>query len=154
MLERLKQEPKRFAPEQNCQLYAIGVIDGARSEILVNAYALTAGSGIPGALIRAHDRGADVRVIADKWTPCENREGLTPLAAAGIPVWIDARARIAHEKADHRPHGNGDGQPQLVRGRGVHQRGHERSHVARSGSGLRNTLAKQAERRGTLRQCG
>jgi len=38
-------------------------------------------------------------VIADKGTPCENREGLTPLAAVGIPVWIDARARIAHEKA-------------------------------------------------------
>jgi phosphatidylserine/phosphatidylglycerophosphate/cardiolipin synthase-like enzyme len=31
--------------------------------------------------------------------PCEQREGITPVAAAGIPVWIDARARIAHEKA-------------------------------------------------------
>jgi phosphatidylserine/phosphatidylglycerophosphate/cardiolipin synthase-like enzyme len=40
-----------------------------------------------------------VAVIDDKWTPCEQREGVTGVAAAGIPVWIDARARIAHEKA-------------------------------------------------------
>jgi hypothetical protein len=46
-----------FAPEQNCVLLAIGAIDDARSEILVNAYALTTGPGIPGALIRTHDRG-------------------------------------------------------------------------------------------------
>ena len=31
--------------------------------------------------------------------PCARQEGLTALAAAGVPVWIDASARIAHEKA-------------------------------------------------------
>jgi phosphatidylserine/phosphatidylglycerophosphate/cardiolipin synthase-like enzyme len=41
----------------------------------------------------------DVRLIAEKCRPCEKREGVTAVAAAGIPVWIDARARIAHEKA-------------------------------------------------------
>ncbi|HEY3911728.1 MAG TPA: phospholipase D-like domain-containing protein [Stellaceae bacterium] len=55
--------------------------------------------GIPVALIRAHNRGFDVRVIADRWTPCERQEGIDALAAAGIPVWINAHARIAHEKA-------------------------------------------------------
>src|SRR5271165_3580878 len=64
-------------------------------EILVNAYAFTIGSGIPGALVRAHDRGVAVAVIADKWTPSEQKEERSPVAAAGIPVWIDARARIA-----------------------------------------------------------
>jgi phosphatidylserine/phosphatidylglycerophosphate/cardiolipin synthase-like enzyme len=54
-----------FAPEGNCALLAIGAIDAAQREILVNAYALTTVSGIPGALIRAHDRGVDVAVIAD-----------------------------------------------------------------------------------------
>jgi phosphatidylserine/phosphatidylglycerophosphate/cardiolipin synthase-like enzyme len=62
-----------FAPEQNCALLAIGAIDAAQHEILVNAYAVTTGSGIPGALIRAHDRGVDVRLIADRWTPCEHK---------------------------------------------------------------------------------
>jgi phosphatidylserine/phosphatidylglycerophosphate/cardiolipin synthase-like enzyme len=42
---------------------------------------------------------ASLSVIADKWTPCEQKEGLSPIAAAGIPIWIDASARIAHEKA-------------------------------------------------------
>ena len=55
--------------------------------------------GIPAALIRAHDRGVDVRRVADRRAPCDLQEGVHALAAAGIPVWIDARARIAHEKA-------------------------------------------------------
>jgi phosphatidylserine/phosphatidylglycerophosphate/cardiolipin synthase-like enzyme len=88
-----------FAPEQNCALLALGAIEAAQHEILVNAYGFTLGSGIPGALVRAHARGVDVAVIADKWTPCERQEGLSAVAAAGIPVWIDTRVRIAHEKA-------------------------------------------------------
>lgn len=88
-----------FAPEDNCALLAIGAIDAAQREVLVNAYAFTVGSGIPGALVRAHDRGVDVRLIADKWTPCERGEGVDTLSAVGVPVWIDTRARIAHEKA-------------------------------------------------------
>jgi hypothetical protein len=47
-----------FAPEGNCALVSIGAIDAAQHEIFVNAYALTTVSGIPGALIRAHERGA------------------------------------------------------------------------------------------------
>jgi phosphatidylserine/phosphatidylglycerophosphate/cardiolipin synthase-like enzyme len=56
------------------------------------------GSGIVGALIRAKERGVDVRVIADKAAPCGRASGIDPLAAAGVPVWIDDRARIAHAK--------------------------------------------------------
>jgi phosphatidylserine/phosphatidylglycerophosphate/cardiolipin synthase-like enzyme len=88
-----------FAPEQDCASLAISAIDGARQEILVNAYALTAGSGIPGALSRAHARGVDVRLVADRRAPCDLQEGVSALAAAGIPIWIDTRARVAHEKA-------------------------------------------------------
>jgi phosphatidylserine/phosphatidylglycerophosphate/cardiolipin synthase-like enzyme len=40
-----------------------------------------------------------VAVVADKWTPCERQEGVSALVGAGIPVSIDTRARIAHEKA-------------------------------------------------------
>ena len=39
-----------------------------------------------------------MRVIADKTTPCERESGVEPLAAAGVPIWIDAQARIAHAK--------------------------------------------------------
>jgi phosphatidylserine/phosphatidylglycerophosphate/cardiolipin synthase-like enzyme len=88
-----------FAPEQDCAALAIGAIDAARQEILVSAYVLTEGSGFPAALVRAHDRGVDVRLIADRWTPCTRQEGVSALGAAGIPIWIDDRARVAHEKA-------------------------------------------------------
>jgi cardiolipin hydrolase len=88
-----------FAPEEDCAAFAIRPIDNAGSEILVSAYGLTTGSGIVEALVRAKGRGVDVRLIADKTTPCGRSSGIEPLAAAGIPIWIDDQARIAHEKA-------------------------------------------------------
>jgi cardiolipin hydrolase len=50
-------------------------------------------------LVRAKERGVDVRLIADKTTPCGRSSGIEPLATAGVPIWIDDQARIAHEKA-------------------------------------------------------
>jgi len=66
--------------------------------ILISAYGLTTGSGIVEALIQAKERGVDVQLIADKTTPCERAGGIELLAAAGVPIWIDAEARIAHAK--------------------------------------------------------
>ena len=62
-----------FVPELDCAALAIGAIDAARQEILVSAYALTNGSGFPAALARAHGRGVDVRLIADRRTPHTRR---------------------------------------------------------------------------------
>jgi phosphatidylserine/phosphatidylglycerophosphate/cardiolipin synthase-like enzyme len=76
----------------------VRAIDNAEREILVGAYGLTTGSGIVEALVRAKERGVDVRLIADKTTPCERESGIEPLAAAGVPIWIDDQARIAHAK--------------------------------------------------------
>jgi phosphatidylserine/phosphatidylglycerophosphate/cardiolipin synthase-like enzyme len=87
-----------FAPEEDCAAFAVRAIDNAEREILVGAYGLTTGSGIVEALVRAKERGVDVRLIADKTTPCERSSGIDPLAAAGVPVWIDDHARIAHAK--------------------------------------------------------
>ncbi len=87
-----------FAPEQNCAAFAVDAIDRAQREILVGAYNLTTGSGIAEALVAAKLRGVDVRVIADRTTPCERLGALSLLATAHVPVWIDNRARIAHAK--------------------------------------------------------
>ena len=88
-----------FSPEEDCAAFAVRAIDNAESEILVSAYGLTTGSGIVEALARAKRRGVDVRLIADKSTPCSRASGIEPLAAAGVPIWIDDQARIAHQKA-------------------------------------------------------
>ena len=87
-----------FTPEEDCAAFALRAIDNAEREILVGAYGLTTGSGIVEALVRAKERGVDVRLIADRTTPCERASGIEPLAAAGVPIWIDAQARIAQAK--------------------------------------------------------
>jgi phosphatidylserine/phosphatidylglycerophosphate/cardiolipin synthase-like enzyme len=87
-----------FAPESNCAAFAVRAIDRAEQEILVGAYGLTMGAGIVEALLRAHQRGVDVKLIADKTSPCGRNSGIEPLASAGVPVWIDHSARIAHAK--------------------------------------------------------
>jgi phosphatidylserine/phosphatidylglycerophosphate/cardiolipin synthase-like enzyme len=84
-----------FAPEEDCVAFAVRAINNAEREILVGAYGLRTGSGIVEALVRAKERGADVRLIADRTTPCERETGIEPLVAAGVPIWIDAQARIA-----------------------------------------------------------
>ena len=78
-----------FAPEEDCAAFAVRAIDNAAREILVAAYRLMVGSGVVGALIRAQERGVDVKVIADKAAPCGRASGIDPLAAAGVPIWID-----------------------------------------------------------------
>jgi phosphatidylserine/phosphatidylglycerophosphate/cardiolipin synthase-like enzyme len=87
-----------FAPESDCAAFAVRAIDHAEREILVGAYGLTTGAGIVEALLRAHRRGVDVKLIADKTTPCGRNSGIDPLTTAGVPVWIDHSARIAHAK--------------------------------------------------------
>src|ERR1700738_2032362 len=61
-------------------------------------YSLTIGSGIPEALARAAQRGVNVRLIADKTTPCERKAGMDLIVSAGASVWIDRGVRIAHSK--------------------------------------------------------
>ena len=58
-----------FSPEEDCAAFANRAIDNAEREILVGAYGLTTGSGVVEALIRAKERGIDVRLIAE--TSCE-----------------------------------------------------------------------------------
>lgn len=87
-----------FAPENDCAAFAVQAIDHAEHEILVGAYGLTTGAGIVEALVRAHRRGVEVELIVDKTTPCGRNSGIDPLASAGVPVWIDHSARIAHAK--------------------------------------------------------
>ena len=77
-----------FSPEENCAAFADRAIGNAEREILVGAYGL----------IRAKQRGIDIRLIADKTTPCERNSAVETLAAAGVQIWIDDRARIAHAK--------------------------------------------------------
>jgi phosphatidylserine/phosphatidylglycerophosphate/cardiolipin synthase-like enzyme len=74
----------------------------ARRSILVQAYSFTS-VPILAALKAAHARGVEVEVIVDKTSARVSKSGSRYSAAtyfsnAGIPVWVDTRVSIAHNK--------------------------------------------------------
>src|SRR5260370_654872 len=71
-----------FAPEEDCASFAVDAIDRAEQQILVNAYGLTTSSAIVEALVRAKQRGIDVKLIADRTTPWGRNSGIGSLARA------------------------------------------------------------------------
>jgi len=72
-------------------------IDAANATLLVQAYNFTSPPIIQ-ALGRAKDRGVDVRAILDRSNEQPRYTGATYLANHGIPVLIDDRVAIAHNK--------------------------------------------------------
>jgi phosphatidylserine/phosphatidylglycerophosphate/cardiolipin synthase-like enzyme len=91
-----------FTPGGKCTDLLVSEIDGAQHSILVQAYSFTS-VPILSALKAAHARGVDVRVIVDKSSARESKSGsrysaATYLTNAGIPVWVDTKLAIAHNK--------------------------------------------------------
>ena len=87
-----------FRPgETSCESAIVTAIDGAQRSLLVQAYGFT-DPQIIHAIGAAEQRGVTVRVILDK----ENRQtrytGATYLRNAGVPVRIDDKVAIAHNK--------------------------------------------------------
>ena len=95
----LKNAPAEvyFSPHGGCQEAIVDVIANARRSILVQAYSFTS-APIAEALKRAHDQGVIVKVILDRSQKSTHYNGLTYLQHAGIPVRIDYRHAIAHNK--------------------------------------------------------
>lgn len=85
-----------FTPAQQCEPLIVNAIDGAQSSIRLQAYGLTALPVIH-ALQRASKRGVEVKAILDKSND-KKFSASTLLQAYGIPVWIDYRPAIAHNK--------------------------------------------------------
>ena len=86
-----------FSPDGGGEQIIVNAINGARNQILVQAYGFT-DKAILGALVQAKRRGVDVRVILDKSNDKGRYSGANYVANAGIPVWIDDKPAIAHNK--------------------------------------------------------
>ncbi len=88
-----------FTPAQTCVGDIISQINAARTEIRVQAYGFTSPL-ILSALATARARGVDVAVILDKSASGSGAgaSGATYALHAGIPVSIDFRPAIAHNK--------------------------------------------------------
>jgi phosphatidylserine/phosphatidylglycerophosphate/cardiolipin synthase-like enzyme len=87
-----------FAPWDNIEGLIAEAIDGARKQVLVQAY-LMSNKKIAAALIAARRRGVDVRVLADADQLAKTETSKVPeLAAAGIAVWLETKYQNAHNK--------------------------------------------------------
>lgn len=86
-----------FSPNGGCTDAVVAAVGSARVSVLVQAYSFT-NAPIAGALVAAHRRGVKVQVILDKSQRSERYSSLTFLQHAGVPVTIDDRHSIAHNK--------------------------------------------------------
>jgi phosphatidylserine/phosphatidylglycerophosphate/cardiolipin synthase-like enzyme len=91
-----------FTPGGQCTRLIVEEIEGARHSILVQAYSFTS-APILSALKAAHAHGVAVEVIVDKTSARPSPSGsrysaATYLTNAGIPVWVDSKVAIAHNK--------------------------------------------------------
>src|SRR5208282_6568292 len=82
------------APGGDCAALVVNEIGQARRTLLVQAYNFSEPSIID-AIIDASRRGVDVTVILDKTSPRQRGEGADDVAAAGIPVFVDNKPKIA-----------------------------------------------------------
>ncbi|MBI3527168.1 MAG: phospholipase D family protein [Betaproteobacteria bacterium] len=103
-----------FTPGDDAADLIVRTIDAARSQVLVQAFSFTH-RGIADALVRAHHRGLDVQVIADRdQTELVESSAMQHLVGAGLPVFMDADHSAAHNKViviDHNAK-----QPTLITG--------------------------------------
>jgi phosphatidylserine/phosphatidylglycerophosphate/cardiolipin synthase-like enzyme len=86
-----------FSPKGGAQAAIVREVDSARLWIRVQAYGFTS-APILDALKRAHRRGVKVRLILDRSNRTGKYSGATFMANAGVPVLIDAKHSIAHNK--------------------------------------------------------
>ena len=87
-----------FAPWEDVESLLTETIASAKVQILVQAYLLTSNK-IADSLIKARQRGVDVRVLADARQHEDNPASqLDLLTQNEIPVWLKTRYRSAHNK--------------------------------------------------------
>ena len=86
-----------FTPPANAAAAVVEVIDQSHTEVLVQAYGFTH-NGIAQALIRAHARGVQVRVLLDQKSEASNRYVIDLMVANDLVWRQDGKHAIAHNK--------------------------------------------------------
>jgi phosphatidylserine/phosphatidylglycerophosphate/cardiolipin synthase-like enzyme len=86
-----------FSPNGGCTDAILSQINQAKTEILIQAYSFTS-KPIAQALIRAHQRGVKITAVLDKSNRSQHYSAATFLRNMEIPVFIDDKHAIAHNK--------------------------------------------------------
>lgn len=87
----------RFSPGGDCTQFIKEVIAKAQKTILVQAYTFTS-LPIADALIQAHQRGVDVRILVDRSQLTNKYTQVRHMVVQGIFVAVDVVPGIAHNK--------------------------------------------------------
>ncbi|MBQ2858955.1 MAG: endonuclease [Alphaproteobacteria bacterium] len=85
-----------FTPGTECEDRIIAEINRATT-VDIAVYSIT-NSKIANAIIAAHQRGARVRIITDRTMAGHKSSRIDELVAAGIPVRVNHRHKIEHNK--------------------------------------------------------
>ena len=86
-----------FSPKGGCTDAVVRELDAAEATVQVQAYSFTS-APIAKALVNAYRRGVKIEVILDRSQRTEEYSEADFLRNMGIPVRIDARHQIAHNK--------------------------------------------------------
>jgi phosphatidylserine/phosphatidylglycerophosphate/cardiolipin synthase-like enzyme len=86
-----------FSPQGGCTDAVVREIDAAQSSILIQAYSFTS-TPIAKAVVEACNRGVHVEVILDRSQKTEKYSEADFLHNARVPVLIDSKHAIAHNK--------------------------------------------------------
>ena len=86
-----------FSPKGGASRAIADALDEATESVFVQAYSFTS-DPIAAALARAKRRGVDVQVVLDKSQKEHKQSKATAMRHARIPVWIDDKHGIAHNK--------------------------------------------------------
>lgn len=86
-----------FSPNGQSLNLILKAIGQAKTSLHVAAYLLTS-KPVATALVDAHKRGVEVRVVADKKENTRGYSGLTYLVGEGVPVRLNDQYAIHHHK--------------------------------------------------------
>ncbi|WP_255453402.1 phospholipase D-like domain-containing protein [Wolbachia endosymbiont of Atemnus politus] len=86
-----------FTPGENCTNQIIDSVNHAQKSVLVQAYTFTS-KPIAKSLIRAKERGVDIKVILDESQVSSKYSVINELSEQKIPIWNDFKPAIAHSK--------------------------------------------------------
>jgi phospholipase D len=87
-----------FTPQHDCEKLIVNQINNAKQQILIQAYSFTS-KPITKALIAAHNKNIEVKLLLDKSQNVHNNIALQSLQQANIPIIYDQQLpAIAHNK--------------------------------------------------------
>ncbi|MBI5448374.1 MAG: phospholipase D family protein [Gammaproteobacteria bacterium] len=86
-----------FTPGEDCTQQIVNAIQASVSDVWVQAYSFTS-RPIENALLEAKNRGVNVQVVLDKSVLGNQKNAAELFARHHIPVWIDEKPGIAHNK--------------------------------------------------------